>query len=149
MNEGELLKSFMKFKGIHRRMCLNEFRKLEISKGQPKILNYLAENNGSIQKDIAQNCNIEPATVTSILATMERVGFVERRPNADDRRILNVYLTEKGKITQLKLQKAMYNIEKKCFKNFSEAEKKLIKSFFERMYNNLNEGDEPTNGKTT
>lgn len=130
-------------------MCLNEFRKLEISKGQPKILNYLAENNGSIQKDIAQNCNIEPATVTSILATMERVGFVERRPNADDRRILNVYLTEKGKITQLKLQKAIYNIEKKCFKNFSEEEKKLIKSFFERMYNNLNEGDEATNGKTT
>lgn len=54
--------------------------------------------------------------MTSILATMERVGFVERRPNADDRRILNVYLTEKGKITQLKLQKAMYNIEKNVLK---------------------------------
>ena len=80
---------------------------------------------------------------------MEKAGFIERRLNTSDRRIINVYLTEKGKITQLKLQKAIYNIEKKCFKNFSEEEKKLIKSFFERMYNNLNEGDEATNGKTT
>lgn len=64
MNDGELIKVFMKLKRVHRKRCHDEFRKCDISKGQPKILNYLAENDGSIQKDIAKNCNIEPATVT-------------------------------------------------------------------------------------
>ena len=43
MNDGELIKVFMKLKRVHRKRCHDEFRKCDISKGQPKILNYLAE----------------------------------------------------------------------------------------------------------
>lgn len=145
MKDGELIKIFMKLKRVHRRRCHDEFRRSDITKGQPKILNYLAENDGSIQKDIAKNCNIEPATVTSVLAVMEKSGFIERRPNAGDRRILNVYLTEKGKITQENSQRAICEIEKECFRGFTEEEKMQAKSFFERMYNNLSKGDEEKN----
>lgn len=145
MKNGELIKIFMKLKRVHRRRCHDEFRKFEISKGQPKILNYLSENDGSIQRDIAKNCNIEPATVTSILGTMERVGFIERKPNDSDRRILNVYLTEKGRITQENSQKAICEIEKECFSDFTDEEKEQAKIFFERMYNNLSKGDEKNN----
>ena len=145
MNDGELIKVFMKLKRVHRKRCHDEFRKCDISKGQPKILNYLAENDGSIQKDIARNCNIEPATVTSILSTMEKAGFIERRLNTSDRRIINVYLTEKGKITQKNSQRAICEIEKECFRDFTQEEKEQAKSFFERMYNNLSKGEEEKN----
>ena len=135
----------MKVKKSHWRRCHDEFKKLEISKGQPKILDYLVEHDGSIQKDIAKNCNIEAATVTSILSIMEKVGFVERRPNKDDRRIINVYLTEKGRRVQVNSQKVISQIERDCFSDFNEEEMKQLKNFFERMYNNLNKDGEKKN----
>ncbi|MBP3917490.1 MAG: MarR family transcriptional regulator [Clostridium sp.] len=135
----------MKVKKAHWRRCHDEFKKLEISKGQPKILDYLVEHDGSIQKDIAKNCNIEAATVTSILSIMEKVGFVERRPNKDDRRIINVYLTEKGRRVQVNSQKVISQIERDCFSDFNEEEMKQLKNFFERMYNNLNKDGEKKN----
>ncbi len=145
MNDGVLIKIFMQLKRVHRRRCLDGFRKFEISKGQPKILNYLAENDGSIQREIAKNCNIEPATVTSILATMEKSGFIERKLNEEDRRIINVYLTEKGKETQRNCQDVICEIEKECFAGFSDEEKEQAKVLFERMYNNLNREDKNIN----
>ena len=145
MKEGELIKEFMKVKKAHWRRCHDEFKKLEISKGQPKILDYLVEHDGSIQKDIAKNCNIEAATVTSILSIMEKVGFVERRPNKDDTRIINVYLTEKGRRVQVNSQKVISQIERDCFSDFNEEEMKQLKNFFERMYNNLNKDGEKKN----
>ena len=135
----------MNVKKAHWRRCHDEFKKLEISKGQPKILDYLVEHDGSIQKDIAKNCNIEAATVTSILSIMEKVGFVERRPNKDDRRIINVYLTEKGRRVQVNSQKVISQIERDCFSDFNEEEMKQLKNFFERMYNNLNKDGEKKN----
>ena len=149
MKEGKINRIFFRLIRCYRKRCHSEFRKFIISKGQPMILNYLSENDGSIQKDIAKNCNIEPATATSILSTMERAGFIEKKINSDDKRIINVYLTSKGKETQINSQEAICKIEKQCFKGFSEEEKKLAKDIFDRMYSNLMEGDEIEDDKTT
>ena len=49
-----------------------------LSVGQPKVLEYLYFNDGAIQKDIAEACMIEPATVTSLLSRMEKGGLIKR-----------------------------------------------------------------------
>lgn len=69
---------------------------LGLSPGQPKILEYLAEHGEHEQKDIADYCEIEPATVGSILLRMETAGLVTRRNRPDNRRSLYVSLTPKG-----------------------------------------------------
>ena len=38
-----------------------------LTPGQPKILDYLQNHNGCVQKDIAKGCHIEPASITVIL----------------------------------------------------------------------------------
>lgn len=67
-----------------------------LTSGQPKVLEYLAEHDGALQKDIAAACRIEPATMTSLLCGMEKKGLITR--SAPDRRSLSVYLTEKGRM---------------------------------------------------
>ena len=67
-----------------------------LTSGQPKVLEYLAEHDGAMQKDIAAACRIEPATMTSLLCGMEKKGLITRL--APDRRSLSVYLTEKGRM---------------------------------------------------
>ena len=69
---------------------------LGLSPGQPKILECLIQNGEVNQKAIASICEIEPATVGSILSRMERDGLVRRRQRNGDRRSLYVSLTPRG-----------------------------------------------------
>ena len=38
-----------------------------LTSGQPKILDYLKDHDGSVQKDIAAGCHIEPASILSLI----------------------------------------------------------------------------------
>ena len=69
---------------------------LGLSPGQPKIPEFLAQHGEHEQKGIADYCEIEPATVGSILLRMETAGLVTRRNRPDNRRSLYVSLTPKG-----------------------------------------------------
>jgi DNA-binding MarR family transcriptional regulator len=121
----------------HHRKSHSYFKKEGITPGQPRILDYLWEHDGCIQRDLAENCNIEPATVTAVMANMERAGLIERRPNPDDRRVLSVWLTNKGRESRSKFREIFENIEKECFEGFTEQEIEQTKGFLERLLVNL------------
>ena len=67
-----------------------------LTPGQPKVLDYLRHHDGTVQKEIAANCHIEPASLTTILNGMEAKGLIQRRLCPDNHRFYNVYLTELG-----------------------------------------------------
>lgn len=132
-----LHKILIKVTRAHRRWAHEEFRKINISEGQPKILNYLAKNDGCIQRELANNCHIEPATVTSILNSMEKVELIYRTQNPNDRRVLHVFLTEKGKKVQKEVEEIFSLIDEECFYGFSEEEKIETISLLKRIYENI------------
>lgn len=78
------------------RMVLDRAAALGLSPGQPKILEFLAAQGEHEQKAIADYCEIEPATVGSILTRMEAAGLVTRRNRPGNRRSLYVSLTPRG-----------------------------------------------------
>ena len=43
-----------------------------LTPGQPKILDYLINHDGAIQRAIAVSCHIEPASLTAILCVVCR-----------------------------------------------------------------------------
>lgn len=71
-------------------------RSFGLMPGQPKILEYVADNEGCLQRDIARACVMDRATVTGVLGRMEEAGLIERRPKKGDRRALEVRLTDEG-----------------------------------------------------
>jgi DNA-binding MarR family transcriptional regulator len=108
-----------------------------LSPGQPRILHYLSEHDGCIQKDIASFFDLEPASVTGVLAVMEKNGLVRREGDEGDRRVLRVYLTERGAEAQLCAEAAFAAIERACFKGFSASEKEAVIRSLDRIYDNL------------
>ena len=52
------------------KQLFNNIKDLKLTLGQPKVLDYLWENNGAMQKDIAKGCHIEPASLSTILNGM-------------------------------------------------------------------------------
>lgn len=105
--------------------------------GQPKILDFLKEHDGVSQKDIAKGCHIEAPSLTSILMKMEENGLVERRVLHGNRRSLYVFLTEKGKQNQKRVEEAFAVIEEAAFQGMKEEERKNFMISFMKIYDNL------------
>lgn len=115
-----------------------------LTPGQPKILDYLQNHNGCVQKEIAKGCHIEPASITVILKGMESKGYIERKMLNGDRRSLYVFLTEKGKKYIEYLNEKFDKVENTALKNFSEDEKQQLNDLLMRVYENMiaNENEE-------
>lgn len=140
----ELHKVLIKLFKTHLKTTNAEFRKVGLTRGQPKVLDFVVINNGCIQKDIAENCSIQAATVTSLLANMEKIGLIYRKKNDENRRILNVFITEKGIEAQKQVKKIFDDSGKICFKHFSEQEKIEAVKLLTKIQKNL-DGKEKDN----
>ena len=116
---------------------LTSIKDSELTPGQPKILDYLQNHNGCVQKEIAKGCHIEPASITVILKGMEGKGYIERKMLNGDRRSLYVFLTEKGKKYIEYLNEKFDKVENTALKNFSEDEKQQLNDLLMRVYENM------------
>ena len=102
--------SLIRLNKIHRKMAKREFQKVDLTEGKPRLLDFIISNPGCSQREIASCCKIEPATATSILSSMEKEELIYRERNPKDKRILNVFLTEKGIEAQKKVEKVFKRI---------------------------------------
>ncbi len=105
--------------------------------GQPKVLDYLKDHNGSSQKEIARGCHIEAGSLTSILNRMEEKGLVERRMLHGNRRNSYVFLTEKGEELRNLVTESFESIENEAFRGISEVDRQQFMKTFSRIYENL------------
>lgn len=119
------------------RRIMDELGKLGLTTGQPKVIEYLSEHDGSVQKDIASGCCIDRATLTGILSRMEEKELITRRSEPRNRRSLHVYLTDKGKEYIPYIRDVFKKNESCAFNGISAAERaefivtltKILKNF--------------------
>ena len=110
-----------------------------LTPGQPKVLDYLKNHDGAVQKDIAINCHIEPASLTTILNGMENKGYIKRSICAQNRKFLNVHLTKLGQKYVERLEKEFATIENLALKTFTDEDKEQLIYRLEKLYDNLSE----------
>lgn len=132
-------KLMMENQSMFTKIVFEQLQDRHLSVGQPKILEYLFEHDGSVQKEIAMACRIEPATVTSLLSRMEKKGLIERRIRNDNRRYLYVFLTDKGKYKADYVKKAFDSLEGIVLNDFTDKEKKQFIEYLKRANKNLKE----------
>ncbi len=61
------------------------------------VMEHLAFEDGLRQNDLASRAEITPQSMGQFVDELEGLGYVERRPDPEDRRAKRVYLTRKGK----------------------------------------------------
>ena len=66
-------------------------------RGQDGILTAIAQHSGITQKELGEKLGIQPASVSELLIKLERKGLVERKKSEQDRRSIQVQLTEVGR----------------------------------------------------
>jgi DNA-binding MarR family transcriptional regulator len=61
------------------------------------VLRVLLAGDGLKSSDVAARGLSSPGTLTSVVNTLVREGYVERRRDADDRRVVRLFVTERGR----------------------------------------------------
>jgi len=72
----------------------------ELSWTETSVLKRLAHDGPSTTADLARTQGMRPQSMRPIIATLEEMGMVERKPHSTDGRQVNLELTAKGAATQ-------------------------------------------------
>lgn len=118
---------------------MQEFQKLNITTGQPKVLSILSKKEGYLQKDLAVRCHVEPATMTSILNKMVEKGLIYKKQESvsGNKRAYAIYLTEQGRDMASKVNKITDDMENISFQGFDDSDKHLLINLLSRIQANL------------
>lgn len=105
--------------------------------GQPKVLEFVAGNEGCVQRDIAHACAMDRATVTGLLARMEEAGLIERHPKKGDRRALEVYLTDAGWEAAEHVARCGAKVDEIAHADMSAEERETLSRLLARVIENF------------
>jgi MarR family transcriptional regulator for hemolysin len=72
-------------------------RKVGFTRTQWLVLRRVAEQTGVSQSELAEMLEVEKATAGRFIDRLEEFGWVERRPDENDRRVKRIGLTELGR----------------------------------------------------
>lgn len=85
-------------------------------------LRKLWKSDGVTNTELGEQLSLKTSTVTALIDRMERDGFVFRERNKEDRRVVNIRLTEKGKELKGSVPDLESVIIDRLRAEFSEAE---------------------------
>lgn len=134
---------FIMFKAFHaqRKQIRKNMDKFNLSPGQPKVLMYISSHNDCMLKDIANHCDVEPATVSKLLNALEQNGMLIREIVENNKRALRLSITKKGESALKQWNVHCHEVEQSALNGFSDDEKAKFKEYLCRMYHNLSGKD--------
>ena len=112
----------------HKKYNTQRFHSLGLSTGQPKVLSILLQNEGYVQKDLAERCMVEPATMTTLLRRMEQNGLIYKKTTygTNGKRAMSVFLTEKGRELAVKVEEMAVESDEMCLSPLTPEERTIM-----------------------
>jgi MarR family 2-MHQ and catechol resistance regulon transcriptional repressor len=115
---------------IHASNCLANFTHAEV-----EVLKFLHNKKNITMKAIADYLYIKPSSATPVVDKLSESGNIKRVENKDDRRVVYIELTLKGKKTLEKKYKTIHKTIDKIFGKLNEKDKKILIKIFEKINN--------------
>lgn len=138
MTVGQLLAQVCRMSGHRLR---GHMEKIGLHRGQGFALIHLWHNDGMSQRDLSRSMHISPASVTNMLQRMERNGWIERKRDETDQRVVRVYLTAKAKATRIQAKRAFREMEDDLGSVYTEEEQSALKRLLTKLYEHYAPGD--------
>lgn len=132
----ELYRKISRFEWLLRRKQINGTTKFDPNRGQGRILTTLKMKDGISTKDLSYILGIAVASLNEMLGKLVKAGLVERKPSEQDKRIMLVYLTAKGK-AEISSRPEEDDID--FLGCLSDEEQKNLENYLDRMIQYLEE----------
>lgn len=108
---------------------------------QSRLLFLIEENEGIIQRDLAERMDVRPSSMTAMLRKMEQLGLVLREQDEKDQRVMHIFLTEKGKAAAEKSGEVNTELTNVLFRGLTENEVKELLRLVEKLTDSLSAMD--------
>jgi len=109
-----------------------------ITASQYIVLALLAERDGISLSRLGERLYFDSPTITGIVDRMERDGLVQRKRTSDDRRVINIVLTPKGKDLFRKIQVIAEDVNRKAMATFTVRQEKEFVEALDRIWKKMN-----------
>jgi DNA-binding MarR family transcriptional regulator len=105
----------------------------DLSLSRQHLLTALADGPGLPVGELALSAGVSAPTATRMLDGLERDGIVVREPSSDDRRKVNVNLTDEGRRLLLRTQRRRAARRKAIYDSLSAAEREQAVHLLQRF----------------
>jgi MarR family transcriptional regulator, organic hydroperoxide resistance regulator len=111
---------------------------VDMHRAQATLLCRLFAQDGMTQSEIADQLAVQGATITNMLQRMEETGLVTRRRDAEDNRLVRVYLTDAGREKERTINEQFMKLQDAIFEGIGEKERELLRRMLMQMLHNMN-----------
>ena len=103
-----------------------------ITPPQFNLLERVANFPGSSMREIAEGLNLTPPTVSVAVRRLEKKGFLLRKPDAQDKRSIRLYLTKEGEALYQRGEVFRRSMAKRLLSGLSAEEKTQLTNLLGR-----------------
>ena len=113
---------------------------LGLSRAQCRLIGQVASSDSGhapTQAELAQNLDLTPMAVATMVDRMEAAGWITRRPSATDRRANAIDLQPRAEAALEKAIAVSDRVQDAALAGFSAAERKQLVAMLQRVHANL------------
>lgn len=110
---------------------------LHIGAGQYSYLFALYGGDGQSQQALSDRMLVDKAATVRAINRLEAAGYVERRPDEQDKRSFRIFLTPKGKAIRPELEAIVGDVLEVLHTGMSPEEKVTINRLMQQMARNM------------
>jgi len=116
---------------------LKDFGLEELTSAQGRILFVLWNQDNISIKELSKKTLLKKSTLTTMLDLLENAGFIERIPSGEDRRKINIKLTQINEQFRKKYIQVSEEMTRIYYNTFSEQEIEKFETYLNRVLDNL------------
>ncbi len=110
---------------------------IDITKEQWTVLAVLWRHDGVPQQIIADETGRDKPSTTRLLDNLEKLGYIVRRADANDRRVNSIFLTSKGKESEKKIMAVVDETFTTLTDDLTEKQMQNVREVFRTIYSNI------------
>ncbi|MEK4072952.1 MULTISPECIES: MarR family transcriptional regulator [Paenibacillus] len=133
----EIRQSLDRISSQMRRNYSESLRELNLYVGQDNLLYRLWLGDGVTQMQLSEHMKCEPPTVTNMVKSLEQNGFIYRKRDVQDARIMRIFLTDKGKELEKPVEHKWREQQEKLLQSISSEDRLILRQFMQQMEQNI------------
>lgn len=145
MEKREIREAMVEMEIARKRILQPFFQDLGLSPGQPRILNRLYEKDHVTQRELADRCFMDVATMSRNLDRLEEAGYITREKHPDCRRSFLIVLTQEGRNRAAQVSEDFRLIDERIWQGLTEQEMTAFLSCARKIINNLSVDSDKAN----
>lgn len=143
-----IINRFEKIHLLRRIYCQKITAKSPLHFGQIPIMNYISENSGCTQVDIAEKLQVSAACIATSTKRLQKAGLITKTVDEDNLRCKRLSLTPLGKKVLEECHAPFDEYDRLIFRNISDEELESMNRIMDKLIYNMEEAIGETHGET-